>query len=92
VESSFTEVDVRGEMPMDETKLDRQAAYFSGMLDACLNQRKCTSFTIWGFADQYSWVPGVFPGEGSANIYDENYAPKPSYWAVREELAEGRFN
>ncbi|WP_448318682.1 endo-1,4-beta-xylanase [Streptomyces sp. CO7] len=90
VESSFTEVDVRGDMPMDEAKLDRQAEYFGRMLDACLDQRKCTSFTIWGFADQYSWVPGVFDGEGSANIYDENYAPKPSYWAVREELAGGR--
>lgn len=90
MESSFTEVDVRGVMPMDEAKLTRQADYFRGMLDACLGQKRCTSFTIWGFADQYSWVPGVFAGEGSANIYDESYAPKPSYWAVRQELAEGR--
>jgi endo-1,4-beta-xylanase len=90
METSFTEVDVRSVMPVDDEKLARQADYFRQMLDACLNDSECTSFTIWGFQDEYSWVPYTFEGQGSANIYDESYAPKPSYWAVRQELAEGR--
>ncbi|MFV0131854.1 endo-1,4-beta-xylanase [Streptomyces sp. HMX87] len=90
METSFTEVDVRSVMPADATKLATQADYFRRMLDACLGSPQCTSFTIWGFADQYSWVPYTFEGQGSANIYDESYRPKPSYFAIRKELAEGR--
>ena len=50
-----------------------QASYFRRLLDACLGARSCTSFTVWGFTDKYSWVPGVFDGEGSATPMDETY-------------------
>jgi endo-1,4-beta-xylanase len=32
-------------------------------------------------------VPGTFPGQGSAALYDENFQPKPAYDAVRLDLA-----
>ena len=56
------------------------------MLQSCLLERSCISFTVWGFTDKYSWIPGVFTGEGQANLYDENYQPKPAYEAVQRDL------
>jgi endo-1,4-beta-xylanase len=43
------------------------------MLESCLLERSCISYTVWGFTDKYSWVPSTFPGEGYANIYTEDY-------------------
>lgn len=87
LETSFTEVDVRMIMPTDNTKLQAQANGYSILLRACLLAKRCTSYTVWGFTDKYSWVPGVFEGEGAANLLDENYAPKPAYQAVSQTLA-----
>ncbi|MPY58279.1 endo-1,4-beta-xylanase [Streptomyces spongiae] len=88
--TAFTEVDVRMILPADETKLATQASYFRRLLDACLGARSCTSFTVWGYSDKYSWVPGVFAGQGAATLMDEEFARKPAYGTVREGLAEGR--
>jgi endo-1,4-beta-xylanase len=87
LETSFTEVDVRMLMPPDNPKLQAQANGYSILLRACLLAKRCTSFTVWGFTDKYSWVPGVFEGEGAANLLDENFAEKPAYQAVSQTLA-----
>ncbi|MCK1818286.1 endo-1,4-beta-xylanase [Streptomyces sp. XM83C] len=90
LQTAFTEVDVRVPLPADPAKLATQADYYRGLLSACLGSRSCTSFTVWGFADQYSWVPGVFDGEGAACLYDESYRTKPAFDALRAELRQGR--
>ncbi|MET7701902.1 endo-1,4-beta-xylanase [Streptomyces sp. NPDC005485] len=90
MQTAFTEVDVRMALPVDSEKLAKQATYFRGLLDACLGSRSCKSFTVWGFTDKHSWVPGVFTGEGAATLLDEEYAQKPAYVAVGEGLREGR--
>jgi hypothetical protein len=41
----------------------------------------------WQYTDKYQWVPGVFPGEGSAALWDETFQPKPAYDQVRIDLA-----
>ncbi|BCB75488.1 beta-xylanase [Phytohabitans flavus] len=87
LETSFTEVDVRMLMPADNPKLHAQANGYSILLRACLLAKKCTSFTVWGFTDKYSWVPGFFTGQGAANLLDENFGQKPAYQAVKETLA-----
>jgi endo-1,4-beta-xylanase len=87
LETSFTEVDVRMVMPTDNTKLQAQANGYGILLRACLLAKRCVSFTVWGFTDKYSWVPGVFEGEGAANLLDENFAQKPAYQAVSQTLA-----
>ena len=56
------------------------------MLQSCLLNPSCISFTVWGFTDKYSWVPQTFPGEGSANIYTEEYEAKAAYSALRRDL------
>jgi endo-1,4-beta-xylanase len=84
LQTAFTEVDVRMLMPADPVKVQAQAQGFTAMLQACLLSRRCVSYTLWGFTDRYSWVPGVFPAEGSATPMDENFAPKPAYYALRD--------
>ncbi|MFI0229423.1 endo-1,4-beta-xylanase [Streptomyces sp. NPDC017086] len=84
--TAVTEADVRMEMPADAEKLATQAEGYRLLLDACLRTRHCVSFTVWGFTDKYSWVPSTFPGEGAANLYDEDYRPKPAYRALQAEL------
>jgi endo-1,4-beta-xylanase len=87
LETSFTEVDVRMLMPSDNPKLHAQANGYGILLRACLLAKKCTSFTVWGFTDKYSWVPGFFEGQGAANLLDENFGQKPAYQTVSQTLA-----
>ncbi|TXS44869.1 endo-1,4-beta-xylanase [Streptomyces sp. t39] len=86
LETAVTEADVRVPMPADAAEREAQARGYSVLLQACLLTRRCTDFTVWGFTDKYSWVPGVFDGEGAANILDEDYAEKPAYRALLQDL------
>jgi len=87
LQTAFTEVDVRMPLPADPIKVQAQAQGFTALLQACLLADRCVSYTLWGFTDRYSWVPGVFDGEGSATPYDESLSPKPAYAALRDTLA-----
>ncbi|MFC7546837.1 endo-1,4-beta-xylanase [Plantactinospora sp. GCM10030261] len=95
--TAFTEVDVRsqltdgvraGDSAEVNPRLQASAANFHVLLQACLAERRCLSFTVWGFTDKHSWVPGWFddPPEGLATIYDENYQPKRAYNVMRADL------
>jgi endo-1,4-beta-xylanase len=95
--TAFTEVDVRSQMTAGvlagdsneiNPRLQASAANYSVLLQACLSNRHCLSFTVWGFTDKHSWIPGWFknPPEGMANIYDENYQPKRAYNAMKADL------
>jgi endo-1,4-beta-xylanase len=87
LETSLTEVDVRMIMPSDTVKLQAQAQGYSALMQGCLLARKCKSFTVWGYTDKYSWVPGFFTGQGAANLLDENFAAKPGYRELQAVLA-----
>lgn len=90
LETAITEADVRMIMPTDTVKLQAQAQGYSVLLQGCLLARRCNSFTVWGFTDKYSWVPGFFVGEGAANLLDENFAAKPAYREMQAVLALAR--
>ena len=90
VDVALTEVDVRMILPVTAEKLATQADQFKGMLNSCQAVRRCVSFTVWGFDDGHSWVPGVFAGEGAATPFDASYHPKPAYFALRDALARHR--
>jgi len=81
-----TEVDVRTTLPVTPVEQSAQDAGYSQSLQACLAVRQCISYTVWGFGDAYSWVPSTFPGEGAADIYDENLQPKPQYFVLQRDL------
>ena len=57
------------------------------MLQACLAVRSGISFTVWGFGDFDSWVPGFFTGEGYATLYDVNLNPKQAVTTMQADLA-----
>ncbi|PSL55800.1 endo-1,4-beta-xylanase (glycosyl hydrolase family 10) [Saccharothrix carnea] len=86
VDVAITELDIRMRTPRDATKDAQQAADYRAVVNACLAVTRCVGITVWDFSDGHSWIPSVFPGEGAALIYDENFAKKPSYWAVYEAL------
>jgi endo-1,4-beta-xylanase len=97
---AFTEVDVRSQMTAKvrsgdsneiNPRLQASAANFSALLQGCLANRRCLSFTFWGFTDKYSWIPtwdfGSGKGaEGMATLYDENYKPKRALNTVKADL------
>lgn len=88
---AVTEADVR--MPLGEDgeptaeQIALQAERYDAMLQACINVAACTSYTVWGFDDARSWVPGVFP-EGYATIMTEDFEKKPAYFALLETLTD----
>jgi endo-1,4-beta-xylanase len=84
---AITEADVRMVLPVTPEKLATQATYFGDMMRSCVAVRRCVTFTLWGFTDKYSWVPGFFTGEGAATPLDEAFQPKPAYFALRDALA-----
>jgi endo-1,4-beta-xylanase len=75
------------DMTPNHTANPAASDWFIGMLQSCLAVRACISFTVWGFADAESWVPGAFRGEGNATIYDVNLSPKPQYTALQQTLS-----
>jgi endo-1,4-beta-xylanase len=84
---AVTEADVRVNLPATADELAMQARYYGQLADACLAVRRCVSFTVWGFTDRHSWIPGFFAGEGAADLYDQSLQPKPAYDAVRDAFA-----
>ena len=72
--------------PFTPEKLAAQATVYAELLDACVSSKACKAFVLWGFTDKYSWVPGSFPGFGSALIFGSAYEPKPAYWSLLETL------
>jgi endo-1,4-beta-xylanase len=90
LETAMTEVDVRMPMPPDATKLNAQAQSYGALMLGCLVAKRCVMFTVWGYTDKYSWVPGFFTGQGAANLLDENFQPKFAYREVQAVLAYTR--
>jgi endo-1,4-beta-xylanase len=95
---AITEADVRTfvdspttQVPTNSLALFAQPYEFSQMLSSCLEVPECISFTVWGFGDADSWVPGFFTGEGYATLYDVNLNPKPAFFALQQDLTFGAF-
>ncbi|MFF0790296.1 endo-1,4-beta-xylanase [Streptomyces spiralis] len=86
LDTALTEVDVRMQLPATDDKLAEQATWYADLTRACLAVRRCVGVTIWDFTDKYSWIPGVFAGEGAALPWDEQLRPKPAYQALRDAL------
>ena len=94
--TAFTEVDVRSELTEAvkagntnelNPRLQAQAANYSALLQGCLSNEHCLSFTVWGFTDKHSWIPNWSEErEGIANLYDENYQPKRAYRTLQADL------
>jgi len=92
VEVHITEMDValpidaKGVL-LDQAALERQADIYRFVASACVKEPGCTALMTWGFTDKYSWIPRHTKGaKGKALLFDQLYAPKPAYHALREVL------
>jgi len=92
LQTAITELDVRMDLPEDgeptPEMLEKQAEYYRRVTEAALSVKGCSSLTLWGVLDKYSWVPGTFPGEGAATVLWDDFSRKPAYYAVQDALAE----
>lgn len=91
----ITEVDVRYQGATTPAILQLQAGDFAKLLATCLDSPYCTAFTTWGVSDRYSWLRrrdlGFFDNPTVAPLlFDDDFQPKPAYFAVRDVLAQGR--
>ncbi|MBO0924281.1 endo-1,4-beta-xylanase [Cellulomonas sp. zg-ZUI199] len=90
LEVAITELDVR--VPVDADgraepdDVATQVDYYGRAVAACVAVERCTSLTLWGVTDRYSWVPSWSPGEGAATVLDEDLAVKPAFEAVADAL------
>ncbi|MEV4410925.1 endo-1,4-beta-xylanase [Catellatospora sp. NPDC049609] len=88
---AVTELDVRIKLPANRQKLEQQARAYRQVLAVCMDQPSCVSFTLWGFTDGHSWIPGYHRGYGAACVYNAEFGPKPAYTALRRLLTESRL-
>jgi endo-1,4-beta-xylanase len=89
LELSVTELDVRTSLPATAAALDLQAETYRDVVSFCLSEPAFAALVTWGFTDRHSWIPGFFEGYGAALPFDDEYAKKPAYFAMRERLAAG---
>lgn len=73
----------------EQERLAKQAESYKAFLNVCLAAPNCTAFHMWGFTDKYSWLNNPNSPTTSTSkplIFDSNYRPKPSYYALRDAL------
>ena len=88
LEVQITEMDVQiqGDQRPVETKLSIQAQIYRDMLSVCLAVVGCTAFVMWGFTDLHSWIPSATGHPDAPLIFDQDYRPKPAYFALMDDL------
>ena len=86
VNVAVTELDDRIQLPATTADLNQQATDYATVVSDCLQVSRCVGVSQWGVGDADSWIPGTFPGWGAATMYDQNYQPKPAYYAALSAL------
>jgi GH35 family endo-1,4-beta-xylanase len=87
LKTAVTEAGVRSDLPVDAPKNPGSGGCLQLHAGELPARAKLHLLHRLGFTDKYSWVPSTFPGEGYANLYTEDYKPKPAYDALRRDLA-----
>jgi GH35 family endo-1,4-beta-xylanase len=88
----ITEIDVRYQGETTPDILQRQADTYRAVLEACMDADNCTAFITWGVTDKFTWLrsPNLGFFENTTVqplLFDDNYAPKPAYFALLDLLA-----
>lgn len=89
----ITEFDVNMHAIQEDKEAEdqRQAQIYKDLLGACLDVGPdvCPSFGFLGLIDRQSWYRGIGLEDANPLMFNEDYSPKPAFYAVREVL-EGR--
>lgn len=85
----ITEMDVQVygvDKPEEDLLLDQKQVY-QDMIQTCLDAENCSGLTTWGVSDQHSWIPGFFERTDAPLLFNEDYRPKPAYYALISVLS-----
>jgi len=70
-------------------RLERQREIYAGAVRACAAVAACKAVTVWLFTDRYpTSIEAALNLDGEPLLFDNDYAPKPAYFGVRDALAE----
>ncbi len=79
--------------PVDPSRPDRfsyQAENYARVTEACLSVPTCSDILIWGVQDQPTFWFALPYDDPAPLLFDQDFAPKPAYFAVRDTLLAGR--
>jgi len=78
-----------------DERLEYQAQLYRDMLEACLVSGVCAGFSTWGVADAVSWISHCGNSsfclnhpDGAPLMLDDDYHPKPAFFAVYDVLTK----
>jgi endo-1,4-beta-xylanase len=75
----------------ESSELRRQAGAYAAATQACLAVPACQGVTLWTFTDRYpTTIERLTHLDDIPLIFDSDYRPKPSAFALREVLAAAR--
>lgn len=81
-----TEMDVAyGPDEEFDDRLEHQAQYYQDVLEACLDNG-CNTLITWGVHDAGTWLQNRYDVTTDPLLFDENFNPKPAYYAIRDLL------
>ena len=86
----ITEFDVNMHSTKDKKSDEdqQQAKIYSELLGACLEvgSDNCPNFGFLGLIDRQSWYNGIGLDDANPLLFNEDYSPKPAFFAIRATL------
>jgi endo-1,4-beta-xylanase len=72
----------------DQQENEIQAKVYKDMLEACIEVGKniCPNFGLLGITDKQSWYKGLGIRDANPLSFDNDYNPKPAFFALRQAL------
>jgi endo-1,4-beta-xylanase len=72
-----------------EQEYEIQAGVYKDMMAACVEVGKdvCPSFSLLGLTDKQSWYKGIGITDATPLSFDNDYNPKPAWFALRDALS-----
>ncbi len=81
------DVDLSRVTGTSEERYAKQATIFADVLKACLDSTVCHSLNVWGMAEKFSWLEkGLGRPNADGTLYDDQFQPKPAYFAMKDVL------
>ena len=88
LEVEVTELDVQiHDLPGSlKDKLNEQATIYGEMASVCRNVGNCDAFHTWAVTDRHTWLTSILNHPDAPLLFDQNYNPKPAFFAVKSAL------
>ncbi|HVH99891.1 MAG TPA: endo-1,4-beta-xylanase, partial [Enhygromyxa sp.] len=70
----------------EQAARELQAEIYADVIEACLAVPACGNVTVFGVSDRHAWDE---LGDARPLLFDEDYQPKPAFFAVQAALVSG---